>query len=347
MQRKTLTVLIAVLALAACRKWAPDDLDYLSPRAVYNQKVFSPVMGRTTLYAQIFNTDNSSTPIQFKITNVRYKTTGEPTTDLATPVEALVWKQAYTGEEKSIAEIDAKRVVETHPAWEIRPNSGEFILWAAADNSVLREQPDSGYLFDVEASNSGGKNVYTDLAVMPYREQPYAPYEYDPVTGLQRANYPNPSDSSVYKLIYNNPGVQNVTDDETNLALRNDSIRVLFHRKGDGSSLTFKFMDKDSMAIDPAKFNRTAWDTLVHGFNRVTTKTEVRYDVAYPIPLVRYRTRYTNGDGSQAYVKFIWDRIGFGNIRETCSIDLNFSIFRKGDWEIIFFFQHNPRFRDE
>lgn len=346
MQRTIITVCIILLVLAACRKWAPDDLDYLSPRAVYNQKVFSPVLGRTWLYAQIFNTDNSTTPITFKIVNVRNKKTGALSTDLEQQVQTLVWKQSYNGEERSLAEIEAKRTTEMHPVWEIRQNSGEFILWAGAGNNLI-QQPDSGYLFDVEASNSGGKNVYKDLALLPFREQPYSPYEYEPLTGKQRANYPNPSDSSVYKLIYNNPGIQNVTDDDMNLPLRGDSVRVLFHKKGDGNSLTFKFMDKDSLPIDPAKFNRTPWDTLVHGFNRVSTKTEVRYEVAYPIPLVRYKTRYTNGDGSQAYVKFIWDRIGFGNFRETCSFDLNFNIYRKGDWEIIFFFQHNPRFRDE
>jgi hypothetical protein len=279
--------------------------------------------------------------------NVRYKRDGKPTDDLSKQLEVLVWKVTYTGEEKSLEEIAAKRVNETHPAWEIRPESGDFVLWAEANNSFMTQQPDSGYLFDVEATNSGGTNMYKDMSLMPLREQPYSPSEYDALTGKQRAVYPNPADSSQFILQYNHPGISGITDDGTNLGLKSDSVRVLFHKKGEGSSLTFKFMDKDSLPIDPAKFNLTPWDSLLHGFNKQMTSTEVSYQVAYPIPLMRFKTRYTNGDGSQAYVKFTFTRIGFGNFRETGTVDLNFNIYQKGDWEIIFYFRNNPRFRDE
>jgi hypothetical protein len=341
-----IAILLIITGVAACRKWGPDDLDFLSTRAVYNQKIFAPILGRTFLYSQIFNTDNSSTPIRFRMLNVRYKN-GQPSTDLDKPLEVLTWKSTYTGEEKSLEEIAAKRVIETHPAWEIRPESGDFVLWAEADSSFFRQQPDSGYLFDVEATNSGGTNIYKDMSLMPKREQPYSPYEYDEITGKQNADYPNPADSSQFILKYIHPGINNIIDDETNLGLKSDSVRVLFHKKGNGSSLTFKFMDKDSLPIDPALFNLTPWDSLLHGFNRQLTATEVSYQVAYPIPLMRYKTRYTSGDGSQAYVKFTFTRIGFGNFRETGTVDLNFSIYQKGDWEIIFYFRNNPRFRDE
>jgi hypothetical protein len=345
--RRSILLLSFILLLFACRKWAADDLDFLSGRAVYNQKVFSPVLGRTTLYSQIFNTDVSTTPINFRILNVRYKKDGRPANDFEQQVDALVWKTAYTGEEKSLSEIEAKRALERHAIFEVRPTSGDFVLWAEAVNSNMRQQPDSGYLFDVEATNSGGTNLYKDLSLMPLREQPYAPYEYDPITGVHRANYPNPNDSSVFELQYNHPGVYNMVDDDTNLELKGDSVRVFFHKKGNGNSISFKFMDKDSLPIDPQKFNLTPWDSLLHGFDKQMTETAVTYQVAYPIPVMRFKTRYTNGDGSQAYVKFSFSRIGFGNIRQTAVLDLNFNIYQKGDWEIIFYFRNNPRFRDE
>ncbi|ACU59276.1 DUF5007 domain-containing protein [Chitinophaga pinensis] len=345
--RKSLLFLSLLLLLFACRKWAADDLDFLSKRAVYNQKVFAPILGRTTLYSQIFNTDNSTTPISFRILNVRYKRDGKAASDFDQQTDVLVWKSAYTGEEKSLAEIENKRAVERHSIFEIRPTSGDFVLWAEAIQSNMRHQPDSGYLFDVEATNSGGTNTYKDLSLMPMREQPYAPYEYDAVTGIHRANFPNPNDSSVFELIYNHPGVYNMVDDDTNLDLKGDSVRVFFNKKGNGNSLSFKFMDKDSLPIDPAKFNLTPWDSLMHGFDKKITTTEVTYQVAYPIPAMRFRTRYTNGDGSQAYVKFSFTRVAFGNIRQTGVLDLNFNIYQKGDWEIIFYFRNNPRFRDE
>lgn len=338
---------LLILLTAACRKWAPDDLDYLSPRAVYNQTVFNPVLGRTTVYSLIFNTDNSTTPIHFKIMNVRYKKSGLPTTDLEKQVQTLVWKKAYTGYEKSLAEIEGKRVLESHPAWEIRETSGDFILWAGADSSFMRQQPDSGYLFDVQAANSGGSTVYKNLSLLPLREQPYAPSEMDAITGQQQRNYPNPGDSSIYTLIYIHPGIINITDDATNQGLKSDSVRVLFHKKGNGNTLTFKFMDKDSLPIDIDRFNLTKWDSILHGFNVVRTKTAVTYDVAYPIPLVKFPTRFTNGDGSSAHVSFSFDRLGFGHARQTGTIDFSFNIYQKGDWEIIFYFRSNPRFRDE
>jgi hypothetical protein len=336
--------LLIFLLFISCRKWVIDDLDYLSKRAVYNQKVYTPIMGRTTLFTQIFNTDNSSTPINFKILNVRYKQSGKPTKDLEQTVEAVVWKQAYTGWERSLEEIIAKRSVETHPIWEVRPTSGDFLFWA---NTALVAQPDSGYLFDVEASNSGGRELYENLNLMPFREQPYSPYEYDPVTGKQKANYPNSNDSSIFELQYNHPGINNITNDDNSLGLSSDSVRVHFHKTGPGHSLTFRFMDKDSLPIDPAKFNLTPWDSLVHGFDRQLTSTGVTYQVAYPIPLLRYKTRFTTGDGSQAAVKFSFTRLGFGNIRQTGTVELSFSIYQEGDWEIIFYFRNNPRFRDE
>jgi len=345
--RRSILFLSIILLLFACRKWAADDLDYLSGRAVYNQKVFAPILGRTTLYSQIYNTDVSTTPISFRILNVRYKKDGKPASDFDQQVDALVWKTAYTGLETSLEEIEAKRTIEKHPVFEVRPNSGDFVLWAEAINTNMRQQPDSGYIFDVEATNSGGTNIYKDLSLMPVREQPYAPYEYDALTGLQRANYPNPNDSSTFELQYNHPGVYNMVDDDTNLGLKGDSVRVFFHRKGDGNSVSFKFMDKDSLPIDPQKFNLTPWDSLMHGFNKQMTATEVTYQVAYPIPVMRYRTRYTNGDGSQAYVKFSFTRVGFGNIRQIGVLDLNFNIYKKGAWEVIFYFRNNPRFRDE
>jgi hypothetical protein len=340
-------MLSLVLLLFACRKWAAEDLDFLSGRAVYNQKVFTPILGRTVLYSQIFNTDASTTPISFRILNVRYKKDGTPANDFEQQVDVQVWKSTYTGEEKTLAEIEGKRGIEKHAVFEVRPTSGDFILWAEAVGASMRHQPDSGYLFDVEATNSGGTNTYKDLSLMPMREQPYAPYEYDALTGRQRANYPNPADSSLFELIYNHPGVYNMVDDDTNLDLRGDSVRVFFHRKGDGNSLTFKFMNKDSLPMDPKNFNLTPWDSLLHGFDKQMMETEVSYQVAYPIPAMRFKTRYTNGDGSQAYVKFSFSRVGFGNIRQIGVLDLNFNIYKKGDWEIIFYFRNNPRFRDE
>lgn len=337
-----------LIMAGSCKKWLPQDLDYLSPQAVFTQTEFYPYLGRTTEYSRVFNTDNSNTPIHFEITNVRYKASGKATNDLSKEVPVLVWRQAYTGYETSLAEINEKRELETHPIWEVRATSGDFILWASADSTMLRQQPDSGYLFDVVASNSGGSRTFKDLVLAPIREMPYEPNVIDPETGTQLRDYPSPNDSSIFRLRYIHPQAFNITGDSTDLPLRGDSIRVYFHKTGDGNSLTFKFMNKDSLPINPANFNRTIWDSVVHGFNVQLTNTSVRYEVAYPIPVVRYRTRFTSSSGAEASATFSYNRIGFGGVRETCGLTFNFAIYQKGDWEIIFhFYSDNPKFRNE
>lgn len=340
-------MLAGVLCLSsACKKWLPDDLDFISPKAAFTQSTFTPIIGRTTAYQQVFNPDNSSIPIHFEISNVRDRKTGQKVDDLSKEIPVMVWKEAYTGFERSADEIEKKRTTENHPIWEVRPESGDFILWAEADSTMLKQQPDSGYLFDVVATNSGGSRTFSDLVLNPFREQPYAPYELDPVTGQPIVEVQGGSFRSIK---YNHPSsINNITGDSTGLPMVNDSIRVLFHRKGDGNKLTFKFLNKDSVAINPAMFNHTVWDSLVHGFNVKVSDSDVTYDVVYPIPVIKYQTRFTNSDGSQAAVGFSWDRKGFGGIVQRSSINFDFAIYEKGDWEVIFWFHYdNPRFRDE
>lgn len=336
-----------VIGLAACKKWFPEDLDYISPKATYSQKTFSPILGRTTVFSGVYNTDNSTTPLTFKIKNVRNWLTMAPSQDLEKVVPVWVWKKGYTGDEKSVAEIEAKRAQENHPVWEVREHSGDFILWASADSNMIQQFP-GGYLFDVEASNSGGTNIYKDLVLGPIRELPYSPSDdINSLTGEPAIKYS--SDSSTFGRVYNHPGINNMMGDSTELPIKSDSVRVLFHKTGNGSTLTFKFMDKDSLPINPAAFNATGpLDSLIHGFSPKITPEYIRFDVAYPVPVIKYQTRWTSGDGSQAKVRFAYDRKGYGGSIVRAYLDLSFAIYQKGDWEIIFYFRSDtPRFRNE
>ncbi|WP_158563273.1 DUF5007 domain-containing protein [Chitinophaga silvatica] len=340
-----------VVALGACKKWLPEDLDYISPKAGFVQVLFNPTLGRTTVYSRVFNTDNSTTPLTFKIVNVRLRGTGEPTHDFEKTVPVWVWTRSYTGDEKSVAEIDAKRKLENHQVFEIREKSGDFILWNAADSTMLRQLPDPGYLFDVVVSNSGGTNTYKDLTLTPQWGIPYSPDDdVNPLTGKpMEEKIKGSSDTTKTQLKYIHPVVFNMLGDSTELPIKSDSVRVMFRKTGDGSSLTFKFLNKDSLLMNPANFNRTGpLDSLLHGFNVKATSTYIRYDVAYPIPVVNYPTRWTTGDGRQTKVEFAFDRKGFGGSIQRGYLDFSFAIYQKGDWEVIFFFASDtPRFRDE
>jgi hypothetical protein len=58
---------------------------------------------------------------------------------------------------------------------------------------MIKAQPDSGYVFDVEMSNSGGRKYFQNMRLMPLRERPYEPSNLDPVTGQGTSISVNPS----------------------------------------------------------------------------------------------------------------------------------------------------------
>ncbi|MEO6520288.1 MAG: DUF5007 domain-containing protein [Mucilaginibacter sp.] len=350
--------LVTLSVLSGCKKWygVPDDKDYLSEQINFTTTTFSPVIGRLNLYS-VFNADGSTQPLSFQIVNVRANdgtvdpvtkaTIGTPSNDLTQAVPTLVWTGAYTGSEASVAEIEAKRHLENHPLFEAR-GGGQLILWPSSTNTLVPRlqatgSVTAGYLFDVQVTNTGGTRTIKNLTINPLRERPYEPSNRDIVTGTQT--------DSILPSVFN--GMLGVTS--RNLLANNtanhgisSSVWVRFKRTGDGNSLTFKFLDANKNPINPALFNNTQWATLIHGFNMQMTSQYVRYDVAYPIPLVILPTKYTTKDGSQATALFSYTRLGFNGIRETGNMGLNFNIYRQGDWEIDFQFRtETPRFQDE
>jgi len=329
-----LILLVGSIALSACKKNLPDERLSIANDSQYTQYLYQPVLGRNTLFANNFQYGNSSRPLDFKIVNMR-TFNGEPATELTNNYPVTVWKTAYDGTEKSLAEIEAKRTIENHPLFEVRPHSGEFMMWAAANSNMVKAQPDSGYVFDVEMSNSGGRKYFQNFRLRPLRERPYEPSNLDPVTGQGTSVSVNPT--SLY-----------ITGERGQLLNTRDDVQVLFKKAGNGNSITFKFADTLSNPIDPNKFAATDWANLVHGFNMVKDATKVKYEVAYPIPCSAYPTKYTTLPGDQARVVFRFNRQAFGNFQQQCFLAFNFNIYQKGDWEITFWFKRDkPKFDND
>jgi hypothetical protein len=358
-----LPVILIVLSFSSgCKKWygIPEDLEYLSDRADYTVKSYSPVLGRTTLHRDVFNHNASSLPLKFEIQNVRDKN-GIPVNELTTARPTLVWKSNYTGLETSLEEIEAKRVLEEHAPLEIR-GTGEVVFWSSANNSNVTNFQGApapavagGYQFDVKVSNSGGSKIIKDLVVNPFRERPYEPWGKDNVTGLPNASI-NPEISGIVGAVTG----RELSNGNAASDSANRDVRIIFTKKGDGNTLTLKFLDKDFKPINPARFNLTKWEDLIHGFNMDKQPEYVRYTVAYPIPLsslptVAYPiplsslpTKYTTSNGSQAAITVSYDRKAFNGVRRTSTIKFNFGIYEKGDWEIAFQFRReNPKFEDD
>lgn len=361
---KALILLLAVVAFSGCRKIfnLPDERDYLSTRADFTVKQFEPFLGRNNIYNDIFNADNSSFPMTFEIINPRFGD-GRDASDMLAVKPVLVWTSEYTGKETSLAEIEAKRKLENHPMLEMRP-SGAVVMWNSATRDIIAPRdsvvyPQNVRYFDVRITNSGGSRIIKNLQVTPRIDVPYEPNaDYNQITGL-----PNTTTPGGKARIFNIPNLSGIVGEGTNATITgndaNTGLVYMYIRKytGDdanGNTLRFKFLNKDSVAIDPIKFNTTKWDRLVHGFNKKMTTTYVKYDVAYPIPLAPIPTAYTAGGlestsgGNEAYIEFSYTRLGFGNRLETGRISTNFKIYEKGDWEIVFHFKTvNPKFENE
>lgn len=341
-KNKFLSILVVMvfcmsIFIVACKKNIPDVRLSLANDMQFTVKTYQPVLGRNTLFANNFSVGSSSMPLEFKIVNMR-RFTGEPAPELTDYFPVQVWKSAYDGTEKSIAEIEAKRTIENHQLFEIRQHSGQFVMWAKANSNFVKAQPDSGYVFDVEVSNSGGRKYFKDFKLRPFKERAFEPSTVNATNGQATA----------LGLV---PEFSNIRGERTGRFLSPflGDIVVLLNKKSEvGNSLTFKFVDTLFNPIDPNKFNTTKWETLVHGFDMAKDNQKVTYKVAYPIPLAPILTPYTDGSGQRARSTFRYERQGFGNIKETALLRLDYAIFEKGDWEITFWFRtERPKFTND
>ena len=330
--------LLLGLLMTACEKFLPSDRDSLEVEARFTQTEYEPILGRYNWIRNNFSTANSTLPLKFKLTNVR-RFDGEPATELTQQYPVKVWKELYTGFEKSLEEIEKKRVTEYHSLFEIGESNGSIIFWPSGKSSFIKNQPDSGYMFDVEVSNSGGRKYFKDLRLKPFKERPYSPINMNAVSGLITDPYLSPS------LAFNMAGDRGgyIFSSDVKVSINKDEANRL-----GGNTLTFRFIDSLGNSINPDKFNTTNWQNVVHGFNMEKTSDYVRYKVAYPIPLVETPTAYTNGSGNAALVFFSYERLGFGQQVTTGGLGFQFAIYEPGDWEIIFLFPNeSPKFEDD
>lgn len=344
--------------LNGCKKMynLPEEKEFLSVNLTYDGKSFYPILGRTTRMG-IVNTDHSTTPLKFEIVNPRYGD-GRPYTDLFQVKPVYEWISRYDGTEKNLAEIEAKRKQVNRPLFEV-DSTGTFILWNSSTNELITPRAKDSIdlvqnvrYFDLKVSNSGGTTIVKDFMILPWRVQDYEPYsDKNPYNGEIAPDPQDPKNPKKQSYIW--PSYMNdIFGESSNQLLRtNDEFKdlVVYIRPfsgGNGHNLRFVFLNKDKNPINPDNFNETNWNELVHGFNMKKTESYVQYDVAYPIPLTNYPTKYTNG--GSAKVDFSYSRRGFGGILITAGFGLNFKLFTKGDWEIVFHFQReNPRFDNE
>ncbi|SKC07690.1 protein of unknown function [Sphingobacterium nematocida] len=335
-----LQLLAGALVITSCKSLIPDSVDALGDDVNYLTTEYTPTLGRKTVFENAATMGTSSSfPLDFKLVNVR-RSDGEPATELTDKFPMKVWKSKYTAEEKSIAEIEAKRVVEYRSILEVGKNSGDIMFWDFGNSNWIKTQPDPGYEFDVEISNSGGRKYARNLKLKPFKERAYEPSQYNEVTGLA-ANAALPISVAV-----------GLVGERTGDYIFGSDIQVFVikdtENKTPGGTLSISLMDSLNNPLDIRLFKDTEWNKMIHGFNPVFKDNKVTYDVAYPIPLVKYPSNYTTSDGSMARILLRCDRVGFGGLLSPAMLGFNFSIYEEGHWEIQFRFRgETPKFDND
>ena len=352
---KSKTILFILLSIIlengiiSCSSDLPDVTDAFDPGATFTQTLYEPKLGRDVLMTGNFNPGSSTLPFTMEIVNMR-RYDGREAPELTEYFPVTVWKTPYLGTETSLKEIEDKRDIENRQLFQVRKHSGEFIMWAKANSSFVSCSPDSGYIFDVKVENSGGRRYYTGMRLIPERESAYEPSSIDPETGLDTTKYVHPlSMKNTFTMITSNT-VYGLSQEMYPLLA--DDVQVYFHKDmtldEKDPTLTFRFYKSDYTLINPDKFNLTNWKKLVHGFDMVKDTTEkfVRYKVAYPIPLTKMVTDYTNVSGESAEVTFGYSWM-FNGQRSDAEITFDFAIYEEGHWDINFVFAGgDPYFGD-
>lgn len=337
-------IVLALFSLTGCYKnLVPKEQDYFSNNMNYSQSSFQVNLGRTNVFSFIFNADHSTEPLTFDIENVRHAADSSAAPELTQLISVREWKQYYSGMEKSVAEIDAKRDTTQRPVLDIRPHSGEIFFW----NTDSGQVKPGIYYFDVRVKNGGGQKVFQNMKLDVRLPRPYDPYEYDDRTGIR---FPANKGGLLHPS-----NVYGVTD-LLNRNLPKDSINVYLVKSGNSSNaLSIEFFDKDSLPIPLSRFNTVRWDSLQYysaaaginvpfAFNRKMSSdsTVVTFDIPNPYPVLAD----TWGSAERSSITFTYSRVHYGQ-RLDAGIGFNFAVFQPGNWTLIFKFKQNPKFADD
>ena len=331
---------LTVMASSCYKNMLPKEKEHFSNNANFDGDTYAANFGRTNVFYGKFNPDYSTQPLSFELQNIAGPD-GQPVPALREEINTWQWKEYYSGTEKSVEEINAKRISVRRPVLDIRANSGDLVVWAT-DTSKLKP---GVYTFDIFVKNNGGQKTFQKRKLQMARPRPYEPYEFNDITGERK---PLDNGGVIHPRVL---GVQ----DQLNNNITSDNVVVYFRKTGTAkNSISVKFFDKDSAAIRLPAFNITKWDSLVYrsntiekmvpfAFNRKMTadSTVVTWDITNPFPVLA-----DVGINEQASIGFIYERVSYG-MRTQAALGLTFAIFEAGSWDIIFKFKVNPKFTND
>ena len=332
---------ISLIASSCYKQMLPGEKPYFNNDCNFSKNDFVVYPDRINTFYGIFNPANSTQPMKIELSNVTDEE-GNPVPELATVVDVPQWSEYYSGLEKSVEEIEAKRTTGKLPAFYVRESSGDVVFWPV-DTAVVKP---GNYIFDIVASNAAGKKTFQKFKLHVRRPRPYEPWYFDDVTGDRTKsgdayNFPRPSLNGNVK-------------DELNNNINNNDVTIWYEWKSSTkNTFSVRMFDKDSLPISLSMMNATKWDSLRYnssvakvnvplGFNRRFSEDSavVTYDRTNPYPIM------ADVFGERSYMELAYER-RYNGVRSVGTIGFSFALFKPGSWDIIIKFNKNIRFEND
>lgn len=107
----------------ACRKVDVQD-GYFGQNIRYKDKIMVLETGRDIFKGDLI-LDRSTLPIKVELADIR-RWDGKPAPEMLQQVDAVEWIDEFTGQEKTLEELNAKKKIVKRPVFEINPSDGRI-----------------------------------------------------------------------------------------------------------------------------------------------------------------------------------------------------------------------------
>jgi hypothetical protein len=239
-----------------CRKVDLQD-GYFGENIRYRDKIMTLETGRDVMKGDLL-LDRSTGPITVELAAIR-KWNGQPAPEMLQQVDAVEWIDEFTGQEKTLEELEKKKKKVKRPVFEINKNDGRIIF-----RKESYEMDSCTYFIDVKVTNGAGSRVISNA--LEVKVVKGADFEYrNDYAWIVCADY----DDACYTYF--------------------DSINIRFQKveyMGEGSTVTFQFIAPDGSVINPKTFPEGSkqkgkrMEDFTFAFRKFDDRLE--YDVAYP-----------------------------------------------------------------
>lgn len=249
---------------------------FLSDTIRYKDKVLYAKKGMALTQSDRINSDGSTPPITYKISNLRNLATGQPApAEFFTEYDVLVFKDGEVFNPET--DVTVEKLNEKRELRKMKPMGFNEISGQLTFNRASANLPVGTYTFDLQASNVWGTKEYPGFAELHVIE---------------------PTTADLFELKYTAATGSNAAEVFTTLKAPRVTAQKV---SNDGARVILKYVDKNGRAFDPSqgqiikRGDRPFFETYAK-FNPVQyndTAMICDFEVA-PFPLAKYVTPATD-----------------------------------------------------